>query len=172
MDIRIRNGDEKEVYINDVKDKIEKKITNADFGRGEWHDIEIANHELYSHPNRKYHYDVDLHDLTADIYVMNAKPLTGIFENITFKKNTFFDCAVFKGVIFKNCTFDGFSIRWCKFEKCQFIDCKGTIGYARKATWKKDCIFENTDIRIDSIDEYIYINSKRYDRGYYNIALK
>ena len=160
------------MYINTVNDRIEEKITNANFGHGRHHDIEIANHELYTHPNRKYHYKVELKDLTADIYVMNAKPVTGIFENITFAKDTFFDCSVFRNVIFKNCTFENIDIRWCQFDKCEFINCKGTIKYARKATWKKNCVFRDTKIAIDDIDEYIYINSQRHDRYQVNVILQ
>lgn len=160
------------MYINTVNDKIEERITNANFGRGDWHDIEIANHELYSHPNRKYHYDVDLHDLTVDLYVMNAKPVTGVFKNIVFNQKTFLNCSVFKGVVFENCTFEDIDIRWCQFDKCEFINCKGTIKYARKATWKKNCVFKDTKIVITDIDEYIYINSQRYSRYCVNVLLQ
>lgn len=160
------------MYININKDIIEEKITNTDFGRGEHHDIDIANHELYSHPHRKYHYDVNLHDLTVNLYVMNAKPVTGVFKNIVFNKNTFLDCAVFKGVVFDNCTFEDIDIRWCQFDKCKFIDCKGAIKYARGVTWKKNCVFKNTQIVINDIDEYIYINSQRYNRYQVSVLLQ
>lgn len=160
------------MYISGESDVIEVTVTNTHFKRGDWHDIEIANYEIYSHPDRRYHYDTELRNLSANTYINNAKPLTGLFENITFKKGTFFDCSLFKRVIFKDCTFEDIDIRWCRFEKCQFINCKGTIKYARRTTWTKDCIFDNTDIQIKFVDEFIYINSRRHGSGYCNIELK
>lgn len=152
------------MYINTVNDIVKKTIDNNDFKLNEHHNIEIKNRELYTHPYRKHHYTVNLKDISGSIYVMNAKPITGVFENVVFTKETFFDCSKFRRVIFRNCTFEGVSIRWCKFEKCEFIGCKGYIDYARQSTWKKDCEFMDTNIEIRNIDQYIYINSVRHNK--------
>ena len=150
-------------------EKIKEIITNENYH--DYHDrhlpkkINIENHQIYSHPYRKYNYDIHLKNLEYNIYIMNGKPVTGSFENITFLKDTFFDCSIFRRVIFKDCHFGGFDIRWCKFENCQFINCTGKFYCVRATTFKKDCVFENSSIEIGYVDQYMWFNSKRYN-GY------
>lgn len=154
------------MFCDPVKEKINVVITNNNFNKDKYHNIEIANHHLYAYPNRKYHYDVDLKDLVANTYIMNGKPVTGVFSNITFTKGSFFDCSIFRRVIFKNCKFEDVHIRWCKFEKCEFINCEGNINYLRGGTIKSDCIFLNTFISVNKIDQYTWFNSQRYTSSF------
>ena len=146
---------------------IKTSITNDDCLKER---VEIANHDLYAYPERRYRYNVNINNLTKEFYIMNGKYVTGIFDNINFTSSTFFDCTEFKNVIFKNCYFDKIEIRWCKFINCQFINCSGEINYIRASTFKKDCVFKGTNIKIYLIDQYMYFNSKRYN-GYYNTLL-
>ena len=145
-----------EVYINN------NNILNSTTK----YDIRIANSDTYAYPNRRYHYSINLSDIENNFYINNGNPVTGLFENIMFCSESFFDCTLFKNVTFANCNFNNISIRWCKFQKCKFINCKGNIKYIRATTFKKDCIFDNTDIKIDFIDEYMYFNSKRHVCGF------
>lgn len=145
---------------------IKHKITNDDVKDSNCDNFEIANHDIYAYPYYHHHYHVELIDLKMNLYVMNAKPLKGLFKNITFTKGSFLDCSIFRNVTFENCIFEDVQIRWTRFENCKFINCKGNISYARKATWTKGCEFIDTEIRIDSIDQFIYFKGNR-GRNYY-----
>lgn len=145
--------------------KIYHKITNEDFGnvdsRCSNHDMEIRNYDLYAYPFYHHRYETELKDLDINLYIMNAHPIIGTFENITFKSGSFFDCSIFRHVTFINCNFEDVDIRWTRFEDCKFLNCKGTIRQARRSTWTKDCEFINSEINIDSIDEFIWFKGKR-----------
>lgn len=151
-----------------VTKNIQVSITNDNYlnymdnGR-----IEISNHDWYSDPDKKYYYNVELDNLTADFYIAFGHRVKGVFRNINFSSNrdTFFDLNYFKNVIFENCYFDRIDIRWCKFDNCQFINCSGVISYIRASTFKKNCVFQNTSIDVKSVDEYMWLNARRYTYG-------
>lgn len=146
-------------YSNNEKIKI--KITNDDILANY---LEIANFDGYTYPLRKYYYDVCVKDATIEVYVNDGYAISGIFENVTFTTRTFLDSSTFRKMIFKNCIFDNVDCsRWIIFDNCQFINCKGSFRYARGVNWKKNCTFIDSSISIGKIDEYIYINSKRYN---------
>lgn len=162
------------MYMNLDKEYIQEGVTNHNYleridnvGK-----LSISNHYLYSDPNRRYQYDIYLKELSYDVYIMNGKPATGTFENFTFKEETFFDCTIFRRITFKDCHFDNIDIRWCKFEKCKFINCTGRIKYIRESTFKKDCIFENSLIKIGRIDHYMWYNSKLYNEYENTLSLQ
>ena len=147
-----------------TRETIKISITNDDCLEER---VKIANNDLYAHPERRYRYNININNLTKNFYIMNGKYVTGIFDSVNFTSETFFDCTEFRNVVFKNCYFDGIDIRWCKFFNCHFINCLGEIKYIRVSTFKKDCVFKDTNIKIKYIDQYMYFNSKRYD-GYNN----
>lgn len=151
------------MFIDFTDNKLKQSVTNGDCLKER---VEIANYNRYAYPNRKYYYNVEVNNLTKGFYINNGYSVTGIFENIHFTSKTFFDCSTFKNVVFKNCYFDKIDIRWCKFINCKFINCLGRIRYIRASTLKKDCVFEDTNIEVEQIDEYMYLNAKRYGVGY------
>lgn len=143
--------------------KIEENIDNNNvLNLKTKYEIRISNNDICTNIKRKHHYNINLSDIENNFYINNGDPVTGIFKNITFYSGTFFDCTLFKNVIFENCNFNNISIRWCEFKRCQFINCKGDIVYIRATTFKKDCLFKNSNIGIKDIDEYMYFNAKRY----------
>lgn len=159
------------MFVDFTENKIEKTITNDNYlFKNER--VEIANHDGCAYPNRKYYYNVEISNLTEAFYINNGHSVTGVFENINFTSRTFFDCSTFKNVIFKNCHFDNIDIRWCKFINCHFINCSGEIKYIRASTLKRGCKFEDTCIEVQYIDEYMFLNSKRYNGYNYNIKIQ
>lgn len=161
------------MYLDHTKDNVQEQITNTNYSRFlENGRIEIANYDRYACPSRRYYYIIDLYNLSKEFYINHGYCVTGTFENITFNSGTFFDGSTFNKSIFKNCHFDNTHIRWCDFTNCQFINCSGTIRYIRGTTFKKNCIFLDTHIEIKQIDEYIYLNSIRYNNKYSNLVIR
>lgn len=153
------------MYFDTDSDKINHKITNDNLECEKYGnnitDFKIKNNEAFSHPFRKHHYDVHLHDLKGNFYINNGKPVIGVFENVTFLRRSFFDNTIFRGVIFKDCVFVNIGIRDCKFEKCQFINCEGSFETVERSTIKKDCVFEDSLININRVSGYLFYNSER-----------
>lgn len=136
---------------------------------------DMYNTDLYTKPYRKYYYNVRFKNVRANFYIVNGI-VSGVFENVFVSCNdgnnySFWDCAVFKKCKFINCHFEKLGIRWCKFDNCQFITCTGTIRYIRASTFKKNCVFENSDIQINQVDEYFFVNNKRQPSGYCPVQL-
>lgn len=139
-------------------------------------EFDMTNVDLYAHPYREYHYNVNLKNVRARFYINNGI-VSGIFENVFFscddgQSSTFWDCSTFKNCKFVNCHFGKLDIRWCKFDNCQFIGCTGAIKYIRASTFKKNCSFVDSDIRIEQVDEYFFLNSKRHKDGYMQLCEK
>lgn len=149
--------------ISSEKRVFEERITNDSFCP-----YVMSNHDIYAYPNHAYHYHVELKGLEGSFYINNGRPVSGTFKNIVFLEKTWFDTTLFKNVTFENCVLDADFIRWCKFDNCQFINCSGNFRYVRGTTWKKNCKFVNSSFRIHQIDEYIYINGKRYSASWAN----
>ena len=147
------------MFIDYTEVKIKQLITNNDCLEER---VEIANNDRYAYPNKKYYYNIKVNNMIKGFHIDNGYSVTGIFESIKFTSRTFFDCSTFKNIIFVNCYFDKIDIRWCKFVNCRFINCAGKISYIRASTFKKDCVFKETIIEVEQIDEYMYLNSKRY----------
>ena len=128
---------------------------------------EMTNNDIYSNPYRKYYYQINFKNVQSNFYINNGI-VSGIFENVSVScddneyHHSFWDCSTFKNCTFINCEFQKLDIRWCTFDKCTFIGCTGTIRYISASTFKKNCIFENSDINIEQVDEYFYMNSKRH----------
>lgn len=156
-----------------AKEKIKLSITNDNYlNYMDDGDIDISNDDIYAYPDRKYYYNVELSNLSERFHIAFGR-VTGMFKNIEFSSiplESFFDECYFKNVVFENCRFDKIHIRWCKFDNCKFINCSGEISYIRASTFKKNCIIQNTLIDIKSVDEYVYLNTKKY--GDANRALK
>lgn len=139
-------------------------------------EYDMTNSDLYAYPYREYHYNVNLKNVHARFYINNGI-VSGIFENVFFscadgQKSTFWDCSTFKNCKFVNCHFGKLDIRWCKFDKCKFIGCTGTICYIRASTFKKNCVFKKSDIKIEQVDEYFFFYSKRHKDGYMQLCEK
>lgn len=157
-----------------TKNRIKLSITNDNYlnypidGDGELRRIEISNRDFYSHPDRKYYYNIELNNLSECFYIAFGR-VTGMFKNIQFSSSemeTFFDECYFKNVVFQKCHFDKIHIRRSKFDNCKFINCSGEISYIRASTFKKNCIFQDTLIEINDVDEYICLNGKRYSHSW------
>lgn len=135
---------------------------------------ENATFDCYNMTNvdayRKYYYNVNLRNIHARFYINNGI-VSGIFDSVFFscesidRSGSFWDECIFKNCTFINCKFGKVDIRWCKFDNCKFIGCTGTINYIRASTFKKNCSFVDSDIKIEQVDEYFFMNSKRYKKG-------
>lgn len=162
------------MFINFEDKKIIWNITNENYlnYQDDFRRISISNNDCYAYPNRKHYYNVELNNISSEFYIDSGHSVIGVFDNIKFKKGTFFDNCNFNNVIFKDCDFEDVDIRWCKFNNCKFINCNGRIKYIRGTTFKKNCVFENTCMHIHFIDEYMYFDSKRQHSGYSDVCLK
>lgn len=157
------------MYINLKAAKITKDVADANLqlylkkraGRDE--DVVVSNNNHICEPNMGWYVTFDLHNLQREFYINGIKRVYGSFENVTFKRGTFFDESYFKNVVFKDCYFDDIDIRWCHFENCKFINCTGNVKYMRVSTLKKGCVFQDSHITVGQVDQYIWVNGKRYD---------
>ncbi len=138
---------------------------------------DMTNVDKFAYPWRKYYYNVSLKNVQANFYI-NSGIVSGTFESVYFScdnskyGDTFWDSCTFKNCKFINCQFGKLDIRWCKFDNCQFIGCTGTIRYIRASTFKKNCSFKDSDIKIEQVDEYFFLNSKRQKNGYMQLCEK
>lgn len=134
--------------------------------------ILIGNYHIYSHPNWKHFYEVDLKNIKRSIDVNNGYSVKGVFENNEFKDSMFCD-STFHEVTFKDCIFNKVQIENCKFVNCKFINCSGTISFGYDTTFER-CTFINTRIKIMSVgSKPIYFESKKYyNKNHFNLYLE
>jgi len=93
-----------------------------------------------------------------------------IFENCIFSENSFIDSSSFNNCTFINCEFFG-NFRWITFNKCHFKNIFFNMEYVRGTSLKKNCVFNNVNINIKMIDDYVWIFGKRYSNNTYGNEL-
>ncbi len=144
-------------------------VVNCDF---------YDDNDLYLHNNRLYQESTIkglMKNIKTNIHTVSIIYDNVNFTNCTFKKDSFYDRSIFRNCKFTNCFFYG-SMRWCEFDLCNFNDCKLSFDYIRGTTIRKNCNFNNSEIKIKQVDEMVFILSKRYPKyfhpNYYGVDLK
>lgn len=84
-----------------------------------------------------------------------------VFTDCHFLSDTRIDTSIFINCTFINCVIEG-ALSDVDFMSCNFSNCKLPLSWVHECNFDKKCTFNNVQINIASINDFIRIGRKHY----------